>query len=487
LPIKPSVVVRDQFNNPVTGVSVTFGVTAGGGGITGATSTTDAQGVATVGSWTLGQVAGLNGNALRATASGVPGFVTFFASGVAGAPVRLAFLVPPSRGLAGNRITPAVQVAIQDQFGNTVLPVSDVIHVDLGAVPTPGAKLTGTMNVAAVNGVAVFPDLAIDSAGIGYTLLASTPKIPGNEESVRFDIGGVIGAIAVTRLGPVAGALDVRSKKIYVPGSSLVSVLLDDKELLPQLQGLEAPFGVAANATTNQVYVSSLAGLAVIDGSRTPDALRMVIPVGAGAKGVAVDERTNFIYVAASDPVKGGPALVPVDGSKDLAVLSDVVPLPAAGSGVAFDPRGGFVYVAIPTLQEVVVIDPKPGGARVVIEIRNLGKGTYGVAVDTITNQLFVTNRDDNNVSVINLADFKEVARLPVGRTPEGLGVDAGRGVVYVGNFADGSVSFIDAVKLNLFATLSVGQTPKAAVVDPSTGRVYVPSQLDDVVRVIQP
>jgi len=343
------------------------------------------------------------------------------------------------------------------------------------------------MDVAAVNGVAVFPDLAIDSAGIGYTLLASTPKIAGNKESARFDVGGVIGAIAVTRLGPVAGALDVRSKKIYVPGSSLVSVLLDDKELLPQLQGLEAPFGVAANATTNQVYVSSLAGLAVIDGSRTPDAIRLVIPVGAGAKGVAVDERTNFIYVAASDPVKGGPALVPVDGSKELAVLSDVVPLPAAGSGVAFDPRGGFVYVAIPTLQEVVVIDPKPGGARVVTEIRNLGKGTYGVAVDTITNLLFVTNRGDNNVSVINLADFKEVARLPVGRTPEGLGVDAGRGVVYVGNYADGSVSFIDAVKLNVFATLSVGQTPKAAVVDPSTGRVYVPSQLDDVVRVIQP
>ncbi len=42
-------------------------------------------------------------------------------------------------------------------------------------------------------------------------------------------------------------------------------------------------------------------------------------------------------------------------------------------------------------------------------------------------------------------------------------------------------------MKLNVFATLVVGQTPKAAVVDPSTGRVYVPSQLDNVVRVIQP
>jgi len=143
--------------------------------------------------------------------------------------------------------------------------------------------------------------------------------------------------------------------------------------------------------------------------------------------------------------------------------------------------------VAIPTLQEVVVIDPKAGAARVVTEIRNLGKGTYGVAVDVRANLVYVTNRDDNNVSVINPVDFKEIARLLVGRSPEALGVDSDRGVVYVGNYGDGSLSLIDAVKLNVFATLVVGQTPKAAVVDPPTGRVYVPSQLDNVVRLIQP
>jgi len=234
--------------------------------------------------------------------------------------------------------------------------------------------------------------------------------------------------------------------------------------------------------------VSSLAGLVVIDGSRTPDViLPPPIPIGAGARGVAVNEGTNFIYVAASDPLKGGPALVPVDGSKNVAVLTDVVALPAAGSGVAFNPKDGFVYVAIPTLQEVVVIDPKPGSSRVVGEIRNLGIGTYGVAVDVRANLLYATNRDDKSVSVINLVDFKEIARLQVGRNPEGLGIDSGRGVVYVGNYGDGSLSLIDAVKLNVFATLVVGQTPKAAVVDPSTGRVYVPSQQDNAVRVIQP
>src|SRR5574341_2619181 len=54
VPVAPAVKVRDQYNNNVAGVSVGFAVTSGGGSVTGASQTTNAQGVATVGSWTLG-------------------------------------------------------------------------------------------------------------------------------------------------------------------------------------------------------------------------------------------------------------------------------------------------------------------------------------------------------------------------------------------------------------------------------------------------
>src|SRR5439155_7392950 len=50
----------DLNGRPVAGVQVTFSVTAGGGSITGATQVTDANGVATVGTWTLGASTGLN-------------------------------------------------------------------------------------------------------------------------------------------------------------------------------------------------------------------------------------------------------------------------------------------------------------------------------------------------------------------------------------------------------------------------------------------
>jgi len=482
----PVVKVADQFGNGVAGVIVDFAAN-GGGTLGAARSTSDAAGLAGAGSWTLGTVVGTN--TVTATAGTLPA-VIFNATSAAGPPARLAFLTePPARTLAGDTIAPAVQVAIQDQYGNLALPAKDVVSLRLGATPNVAAKLQGIVDAAAVNGVASFPNLAVDSAGIGYTIVSASGSLTG-AESKPFDIGGVIKAIPVTRLAPVAAALNPQTKKLYVPGTSLLSVLVNDREVLPQLTGFESPFGVVANATTNKIYVSTLVGVTVIDGA--VDVARLIIPAGTGPKGLAADERTNFIYVAGSDPLKGGAALVPVDGSKDVVVSTDVVPLPAAGMGVAFNPNDGLVFVAIPTLQEVDVINPKPGAAALVQRMQGLGKGTYGVAVDTKANRLYVTNRDENTVSVIDISApdpraFKEIARLPVGALPEGVAFDPGRGVAYVANSGGSTVSLIDGGKLNVFATLVVGSTPKAAVVDAVTGRVYVPSQQDNVVRVIQP
>jgi leishmanolysin len=56
----PSVRVSDLDGNGIGNVAITFAVTAGGGSITGATPNTDGNGVATVGSWTLGPNPGPN-------------------------------------------------------------------------------------------------------------------------------------------------------------------------------------------------------------------------------------------------------------------------------------------------------------------------------------------------------------------------------------------------------------------------------------------
>jgi N-acetylneuraminic acid mutarotase len=68
VPISPSVLATDQFGNPAGGVAVTFAVALGGGTVTAGSTTTDASGIATVGSWVTGVIAG--SNTLIAAATG---------------------------------------------------------------------------------------------------------------------------------------------------------------------------------------------------------------------------------------------------------------------------------------------------------------------------------------------------------------------------------------------------------------------------------
>jgi hypothetical protein len=78
----PSVLVTDANHNPVSGVSVTFAVASGGGSATGTSATTDVNGIAAVGSWTLGATVGAN--TLTATSAGLTGSpVTFSATAIA--------------------------------------------------------------------------------------------------------------------------------------------------------------------------------------------------------------------------------------------------------------------------------------------------------------------------------------------------------------------------------------------------------------------
>jgi hypothetical protein len=65
----PAVKVTDADANPVSGVAVSFMIASGGGSITGGNQATNASGIATVGSWTLGPGAGTN--TLIANAAGL--------------------------------------------------------------------------------------------------------------------------------------------------------------------------------------------------------------------------------------------------------------------------------------------------------------------------------------------------------------------------------------------------------------------------------
>ncbi len=98
---------------------------------------------------------------------------------------------------AGSAISPAVEVAVQDAFGNTVTTAANLITVAIGANPG-GGILSGTLSRNAVSGVATFSDLSINKAGIGYTLTATATDLAGTTTAAFNIIPGPASALLFT-------------------------------------------------------------------------------------------------------------------------------------------------------------------------------------------------------------------------------------------------------------------------------------------------
>ena len=167
----PSVIVKDQNGSPMGGVSVTFAVLSGGGSVAGATVTTDASGIATVGSWTLGPVPGAN--VLGAT-SGTLGSVDFTATSVAGAAASLTKNAGDNQAVpTGSAVPIPPSVIVRDANGNAKSGVSVTFAVTSG-----GGSITGAAAVTNAAGIATAGSWTLgNSAGVN-SLSATVAGLP---------------------------------------------------------------------------------------------------------------------------------------------------------------------------------------------------------------------------------------------------------------------------------------------------------------------
>jgi len=156
VPIAPAVKVTGT-NGPVAGVQVTFAPVAGSGSVTGGTATTDANGVATVGSWTLSPAPGVN--TLKATAGSLTANIS--ATAVAGAPAAISVKAGNNQnGVERSRVNGAVQVEVTDG----TYPIRG-IQVDF-AVASGGGSLDVPNQTTNVDGVATLGGWRLGAAGV---------------------------------------------------------------------------------------------------------------------------------------------------------------------------------------------------------------------------------------------------------------------------------------------------------------------------------
>jgi alpha-tubulin suppressor-like RCC1 family protein len=179
--IAPSVrvAIEDASGTPVSdatgAVTLALGTNPGGGTLSGTLTATAAAGVATFGGLSLDK-SGV-GYALAATADGLAGATSTSFAIRGAAPSRLVFTGQPSAAQGLQPIAPAVQITLEDVFGNVAQDATDSVSLALATNPS-GGTLSGTVTVLPTNGVATFPTLMIDAPGAGYTLVASADTLP---------------------------------------------------------------------------------------------------------------------------------------------------------------------------------------------------------------------------------------------------------------------------------------------------------------------
>lgn len=231
------------------------------------------------------------------------------------------------------------------------------------------------------------------------------------------------------------------------------------------------------------------------------------ITVGSAGIGIVADPATNSVFVANEEDS----TVSVIDGATCNASITSGCSQSPPTVGVGFDPGTpgidvptDTVYVPNQNENTVSVLNGAActltyrAGCREAAPTTSVGFAPSGVAVNPSTQTVYVTNRGDNNLSVIS-ADACNGTHVngcvgvwptvATGVGPQTVAVDQATDTVYTANTGpndDGSgttVSVIDGATCNSHdtsgcgrapATVFIGGPPEALVVNQATNTIYV-------------
>jgi YVTN family beta-propeller protein len=237
-----------------------------------------------------------------------------------------------------------------------------------------------------------------------------------------------------------------------------------------------APFAYITNQGSHDVSVIDLATQQVIT----------TVPVGRSPAGVVASSQAGKVFV--SNPDSKSISVIDMRSQKVVATL------PAGDGPVGIDAShdGKRLYAADWFKDRLLVFDATTNALLSTIAV---GKAPAGVAAHgDDANTVFVAERDDDSVAVLDVAGQRVRSRVRVGSHPFALLHDAPRQRLYALNVQSNDVSVIDtrdarnasgSSTLTVIKTVKVGKAPYGAALADGGKLLYVTNQHDDSVSVI--
>lgn len=264
-------------------------------------------------------------------------------------------------------------------------------------------------------------------------------------------------------------------------GSHDVSVIdLASQEVVATVAVGRSPAGVVASGRVGRAFVSN-------PDSRTISVIDMrqqkvvtTLPAGDGPVGLDISGDGRQLYVA--DWYAGRLLVLDARGNDAAPPLASI-PVGRAPAGVAAHTDDATVFVAERDDDSVAVIDT--GARRVLARVR-VGSHPFALLYDAPRARLYALNVQSDDLSVIDMRELRRpvvIATVKVGKAPYGAALAQGGALLYVTNQRDDSVSVVDADSLRVLRTLPGFAYPEGIAAH--ADRVYVVNWMDDNVQVL--
>ena len=175
-------------------------------------------------------------------------------------------------------------------------------------------------------------------------------------------------------------------------------------------------------------------------------------------------------------------------GAASSVALADVVSgtfaLGSVPGAVAVNPVTNKIYVVNGGSNTVTVIDEAPLGAAPLTLPTGTSPST--VAVNPATNKIYVANNGGSGVTVIDgAATDVVIGNYITGNGPIAIGINPVSNKVYVVNNQANSVTVLDGTSQGVIKTINVDTGPNAIGVNTLTNQIFVSSLINNTVAVI--
>jgi len=407
-------------------------------------------------------------------------------------------LGPSQAGTKSLAVNPGLDL-LRDRLGATRTALS---LTRPGRVQAPRGLSTASVATAPVGAGPI--DDAVDQATDTIYVVNGGPSGGGTGKTMSVVDGRTCRAADISRCEhsspavtvgafPVALAVDETTETVYVANANDNTVSVVDgvtcnaqvrtgcNQTPPKVRVGAVPTAVAVDPANHTAYVVNAGGNDVsMINTLTCNASNLTgchtqhpptVGVGIGPAWAAVDQMTHTVYVT-NDNAVGSPTF---NNGTTVSVFDASTCNATTQTGCS---NQGLLTV---------------------------GTGPSAIAVDESRNTIYTVNIGSNTVSVTDgrtcdAADLAGCAAetsgtVTVGAAPNAEALDSGTHTLYVSNNDDDTLSVINTNVCNgrhlsacsglVPPTLETGDAPNGAAVDPSTHTVYVPNGVDNDVSVI--